>query len=184
MIYFTSDLHLYHNMDFVFKPRGFDNIEDMSNIILENWNNVVTDNDDVYILGDLMLNDNEKAMNILKQLNGKIHIVLGNHDTSTRVELYKTLPNVVEITYATVIKYKKYHFYLSHYPTFTANLENGHLSECLINLYGHTHQRTNFYNDIPWMYHVGLDSHENQLVSLDQIIEDCKAKVQECKNQL
>lgn len=184
MIYFTSDLHLFHDREFLYKPRGFDNVDDMVKVLIENWNNTVTDEDDVYILGDLMLNDNDKGMEVLRQLKGKLHIILGNHDTDTRVTLYKNLVNVVEITYATIIKYKKYHFYLSHYPTMTGNLENGHLSEILINLFGHTHQQVNFYNDIPWMYHVGLDSHNMQLVSLDQIIEDCKIKMQECKEQL
>lgn len=184
MIYFTSDLHLYHNREFLFTPRGFSNVEDMVNTFLKNYYDAVTDEDDVYILGDLILNDNDRGIEALKTLKGKLHIILGNHDTDTRVELYKKLPNVVEVCYSTIIKYKKYRFYLSHYPTITGCLENKHLSEMLINLYGHTHQKTNFYNDMPFMYHVGLDSHDMKVVSIDQIIEDCKKKVTECINQL
>ena len=39
-----------------------------------------------------MLGDNAEGMNILKQLNGIIHIILGNHDTDSRIALYQTLP--------------------------------------------------------------------------------------------
>lgn len=182
MIYITSDLHFCHDKEFLFKTRGFNNIEDHNKIIVSNWNSKVKDEDEVYVLGDLMLKDNDTGIALVRQLKGKIHIILGNHDTSVRIELYKTLPNVVEIVYATQIKYKKLNFYLSHYPTLTGsgNLEKDLAKEWLINLHGHTHQSTNFYEDnYPFKYCVGLDSHNNQVVSLDQIIEDIKTKVKE-----
>lgn len=50
-----------------------------------------------------------------------------------------------------------------------------------LNLYGHTHQTTNFYEDRPYMYHVGVDSHNGYPVLLDDIIEQMKIKVEECK---
>ena len=53
-----------------------------------------------------------------------------------------------------------------------------------LNLYGHTHQQTNFYQDMPFIYHVGLDSHNCTPVHIDQIIEDMKNKVDECKAML
>ena len=46
----------------------------------------------------------------------------------------------------------------------------------IINLYGHTHQQTNFFNDNPFMYHVGVDSHDCYPVSIDEIIYDIKEK--------
>ena len=66
MIYFTSDLHLDHNKDFIYKERGFDNIGSHDIAILKNWNSVVTPDDIVYVLGDLMLGDNSAGMSILK----------------------------------------------------------------------------------------------------------------------
>lgn len=182
MIYFTSDLHFGHNREFLFKPRGFTTIEEHDNTIIENWNSVVGKDDDVYILGDLMLNDNKHGLECISRLNGIKHIILGNHDTDTRVELYKAITS--DIKYADIIKYGKYRFYICHYPTFTSNLEKEHLSECLINLYGHTHQKTNFYNDIPFMYHIGLDSHNNKPISVEDILSDIKNKINECKEML
>lgn len=76
MIYLTSDLHFGHNKDFLYKPRGFDSIQQHDEQIIKNWNEIITDEDEIYILGDLMLNDNEYGLKCLKQLKGKIHVIL------------------------------------------------------------------------------------------------------------
>ena len=60
--YITSDLHLGHNQPFVYEPRGFSSIEEHDAAIIENINKVVGENDTLYILGDLMLNDNESKL--------------------------------------------------------------------------------------------------------------------------
>ena len=73
--WFTSDLHFGHNKEFLYKPRGFENIVDHDETIIKNWNELVAPNDTIFILGDLMLNDNNYGMNCLKQLNGYKHII-------------------------------------------------------------------------------------------------------------
>ena len=183
-IWFTSDLHFCHDREFLYKPRGFDNVWDMNRAIVENWNAVVQPEDDVYVLGDLMLNNNDEGMRLLKSLKGNIHIILGNHDTDTRIGLYNDCYNVVEIAYATMITYDKFRFFLCHYRTEVSPLGEAHLSQYPINLYGHTHQKTPFYMDNPWYYNVGVDSHNCTPVCIDQIIEECRAKHQECGNML
>lgn len=184
-IFLTSDLHLCHNREFIYGPRGFTNVEDHDETIVRNWNNVVSSEDDVYILGDLMLNDNENGIKLLKQLNGRKHIILGNHDTAIRERLYLEEGICVEPPkWADILHYKGYHFYLSHFPAMTGNLEKESLKQVTINLFGHTHQKEQFYQDIPFMFHVGLDSNNNTPVLLDNIIELCKAKVIECQGML
>lgn len=182
-IYVTSDLHFGHDREFIWKVRGYDSIDDMNNDFVSKWNNTVTDEDDVYVLGDLMLGSPQN-IGYIKLLHGKLHIVLGNHDTRNREEMYRALDNVVEVACAIRLDYKKYHFFMTHYPCMTGNLEKEHLRQMTLNLYGHTHQKTNFYEDRPYMYHVGVDSHDGYPVDLDQIIEDMKAKVQECISYL
>ena len=156
----------------------------MNKAIVRNWNEIVSSDAQAYILGDVMLCNNEEGIRLLKQLKGHIHIICGNHDSDARRALYADCHNVVEVVDAKKLEYNGYHFYLSHYPTFTANLEKESLKECTINLYGHTHQKSNFYNDIPFMYHVGVDSHNCTPVLLDDVIAECEAKVVECKKQL
>ena len=183
-IWFTSDLHFCHNREFVYGPRGFKNVYDMNETLVALWNQKVNPEDTVYLLGDVMLNDNDTGLKLLKQLKGRIHIVLGNHDTDTRAALYETCWNVDEVALAAKLKYKGYHFFMTHYPCFTGNLEKESLKQCTCNLYGHTHQHTNFYQDIPFMYHVGVDSHMCAPVSADEVITDMEAKVKECKELL
>lgn len=187
-IYFTSDWHFGHKKEFLWKPRGFQSSKENDQTIIDNYKAIVTDEDDIYVLGDLMLEDNDAGLEKIKQLPGKIHIILGNHDTETRIELYKTCPNVVSIDYAKEIKIGKNYFWLCHYPTITANYDDDKpWAKHLINLYAHTHQKEKFYltdkGDYyqgihaaynPYMYCVCLDAHDNKPVELQEIINDIK----------
>lgn len=179
-IFLTSDPHIGHDREFIWKARGYESVSAMNTTQVQKWNGIIEDDDDVYVLGDVMLGD---AFNIefIKQLKGRIHIVLGNHDTANREKMYRELPNVVEVAEVGIrLKYKKHHFVLTHYPMLTGNLEKESLKQMTLNLYGHTHQLTNFFNDMPFMYHVGVDSHDGIPVLLDDIIEEMYAKVKEC----
>lgn len=172
MDYFTSDLHIGHDKPFIWQARGFDSIEEHDTQILLRWNATVSPEDTVYILGDLCMGGNEPEWNrIYKILNGHKKFIHGNHDTLTKIERYVNEYNMEDLGLATIYKYsKKKKFYLSHYPTYTMNYEDK--KNPLINLFGHTHQKNNFFNNNPYMYHVGLDSHNCTPVSIEQIIKD------------
>jgi calcineurin-like phosphoesterase family protein len=179
-IFLTSDLHFGHDREFVWKVRGYDSIQAMNLVQVQKWNETVGDDDDIYVLGDLMLGSTD-GIEFIKQLRGKLHIVLGNHDTATREKMYRELPNVVEVAEVGLrLKHNKHHFVMTHYPMMTGNLEKESLKQMTLNLYGHTHQLTNFFNDMPFMYHVGVDSHNGYPVLLDDVIEEMYAKVKEC----
>lgn len=178
-LWFTSDLHFGHNREFLFKPRGFTNIKDMNETVLENFNSVVGENDEVYILGDLTLGDLDAAKPYLEKLKGKIHVIRGNHDTDRRIEYYESLG--WDVHDALRVRWGDYTFFLCHYPTMTFNLEQEYLTQTTLNLYGHTHQKTNFYNDIPYCYHVGPDSHDCFPVNAATIIFEMREKIRECK---
>lgn len=178
-IFLTSDLHFGHDKEFVWKVRGYDSVEDMNEKQVQKWNSIVAEEDDVYVVGDLMLGETTN-IEYLKLLKGKLHIVLGNHDTSKRAQMYKELPNVVEIAEVGIkLKYQKHNFVLTHYPMVTGNFEKESLKQMTLNLYGHTHQPSNFYNDAPFMYHVGVDSHDGYPVLLDDIITEMHSKMRE-----
>jgi calcineurin-like phosphoesterase family protein len=190
MIFLSSDYHFGHDREFIWQARGFQSVEEMNQQIVERHNLLVGPSDKVYILGDLCLGgggDEALSANkkLIESLNGHLYIIFGNHDTPNRIKMYSDCKNVDGICgWSTVLDYRKYHFYLSHFPTMTANLEKESLKQCLLNLYGHTHQKSNFYQDIPMVYHVGVDSHDCFPVSLDVIIDEIKAKANECLAQL
>lgn len=180
-IWFSSDLHLMHNKPFLYEPRGFTSTEEMCEVIVERWNSVVRDEDFIYNLGDIALSDVDAAIPYLQRLKGHQIWILGNHDSLGKIE--KILPACPRIqllgternSYATVIKSGKWSFYLSHYPTLTGNFDEKYLNQHLISLHGHTHQQTNFSQpNNPFLYHVGLDSHNCYPVNLDQIKTEIK----------
>lgn len=174
MIWLTSDFHFGHPRDFIYGPRGFSSEKENDEILIKNFNNVVKPDDDVYCLGDLMLGDFDNGINCIKQLNGHLHIVRGNHCTDKRWKAYATLPNVVECANALYLNYKKHHFYLSHFPTITSNLDyDKPILQRTLNLCGHSHTKDKWIDaDKGYIYHVEVDAHNNFPVDIDTILTD------------
>ena len=78
---YIADCHFYHDricreMD----RRGFPGFEEMNAHMAEQWNSKVRDRDDVYILGDFSIAKADATAKILRQLKGKLHLLIGNHD--------------------------------------------------------------------------------------------------------
>lgn len=181
-IFFVSDTHFGHCPEFIWKPRGFSSVEEMDEAIIENWNKVVKQEDVVYHLGDTMLNDNAHGLECFKRLNGRIFLTYGNHDTDARKDLLFTelQGKMLGGWYAWLIKYNKLSIYMSHYPTLTSNYDEKHFSQHVLSLHGHTHQKTNWLDPKnPFLYHVGLDSHNNTPVHIDEIITDIRQRWEE-----
>lgn len=185
MIWLTSDLHLFHDQEFIYKPRGFDTVEQMNEAIEAHWNEMIGDDDEVYILGDLMVGGkgqgNAEGMKIVRRLKGKKHIVIGNHDTNSRIALYRAEPSIMDVQYATRFRYRGYSFYLSHYPSITTNLQHETLKQGVINLFGHTHSKERFFNGLPFMYNVSLDAHDIRPVSIDDALKEIKEMYEKSK---
>lgn len=178
--FITSDWHFHHNKEFIYRVRGFPNVKTMNLELVKRHNSLVSPEDTVYCLGDCCLGGpdfRDKNKELIESLNGNIHIILGNHDTTKKIELYQSCANVVEVAPAAILKYRKYNFFMSHYPAYTGNIEKESLHQMTLNLYGHTHQQdSNFFDDYAFMYHVGVDSHDCYPVLLDDVIEDIKEK--------
>ena len=183
-IWFTSDLHLSHKAEFLWGPRGFKDQHEMNEAIVENWNKVVKPDDDVYNLGDMALTDPEDALKYIKQLNGRHWWIYGNHDTQNKIDYFMDeVPNLHSVGYAWVLKVGKQSIYMSHYPALTANFDDKQFSRHVIALYGHTHQQTNFLLiDNPFLYHVGMDSHNCTPVHIDEILADIRNRWNELGN--
>lgn len=183
MIYFSSDWHIGHNKDFLYGKRGFSTIEEHDTEIIKKCNELVQWDDELWLLGDLALGMNEREWNrVYESINCQnVHFIIGNHDTNNKIDKYIEEYGFILEGYANVMKVsKKKRLYLSHYPTVTDNFDD-EIRSHTINLYGHTHQSTNFFYDNPYMYHVGVDSHNMYPVSLDQIFKDIEKEVDKHK---
>ena len=182
-IFFTSDTHFCHQQTFLWEPRGFTNVEEMNETIVEHWNSVVKPNDEVYHLGDIALNNIDVAISYINRLNGTIRWIIGNHDTEKKIDkIIDNCPNVWHYGWAYCFKYnKEQSIYMSHYPTLTANFDEKKFSRHVLALHGHTHQRVNWLRpDNPFMYHVGVDSHNCTPVHIDEVITDIRNRWNQC----
>ena len=174
MDYFTSDLHIGHDKEFLWGKRGFSSIYEHDTAIIKRWNSIVTPADTVYILGDLALGGNEKEWNrVLCNLNGWKKFICGNHDTEKKKVLYQSLYDIDYLGFGYIYKYSKNkNFYLSHYPTIVGNFDDE--KRFLWNLSGHTHNPNKFQYKEYKIYNVALDAHNCTPISIEQIIKDIK----------
>lgn len=81
--WFISDTHFWHRKAAEIRGFGYGEylgIMDMNDAIVHNWNASVGKNDDVFLLGDVSFAGSAKTLSILERLNGRIHLVRGNHD--------------------------------------------------------------------------------------------------------
>jgi len=179
MIYFLSDTHFNHDKPFIYGPRGFGSVADADNATINNWNRIVGNSDEIYMLGDFFMGaDLEYIEDVLDILHGKIHLILGNHDTPNKVRIYETYPKIVEIVNAKRFDYQKRKLYLSHYPTITTNY-NEDPAKAVYNIHGHIHTKNKFYGGSPYMYNVSCDAQNNTPVSIDQVMLDIDNQLEE-----
>ena len=113
----------------------------MDAAIIERWNSVVSKNDIVYHLGDFIMGDLTDGLNKIHQLNGKIRLAIGNHDTENRLKEFTRLSNIEDIQFGYRIKEGKKTFLLSHYPQLTGNYDNSKT----YSIHGHIHFLTKFW---------------------------------------
>ena len=178
MIWFSSDLHFNHDKAFIYEPRGCSSIEEMNTKIVDNFNSVIRESDTLYLLGDNMLGGsakNEDGLKLLNSLHGNKILIAGNHDTPARKRLYAQ--NGYPIYDALAVVYYKIHFYLSHYPTITTNLQEESIKQAVVNICGHRHTSDPFYDcDKGIIYHCEVDAHNLYPVSIDTVIQEVKLK--------
>lgn len=84
MKYFISDLHFSHQNIIKYCGRPWDNYKGMNAALISKWNSVVTETDEVYVLGDVFLGSHHNELHgIMNRLNGTKFLILGNHDLLT-----------------------------------------------------------------------------------------------------
>lgn len=76
----TSDTHFGHTNIIKYAGRPFTTVEEMDDVLISNWNAVVGKRDIVWHLGDFAYRNAEGVLQYKQRLNGRIHILRGNHD--------------------------------------------------------------------------------------------------------
>ena len=81
MIWFTADLHFWHESVIKMQNRPFKDYRDMDDALIHHINECVGPNDRLFILGDVSHHITAEDTNALvKRLHGRKYLLLGNHD--------------------------------------------------------------------------------------------------------
>ena len=79
--WFTSDTHFGHANIIKHCARPFATAQEMDAALIANWNALVRNDDDIWHLGDFSYRSAQAPADYLRRLNGRKHLVWGNHDT-------------------------------------------------------------------------------------------------------
>ena len=81
--WFTADQHFGHKNISAYCKRPFilGGIQEMNEVLVRRWNEVVSSEDTVYHLGDICMGDNPERMKHIPRLNGHKILYPGNHDS-------------------------------------------------------------------------------------------------------
>lgn len=134
--YFIADTHFGGENIRRYENRPFATATEMDEKLIENWNNAVTAEDTVYVLGDFSdYADAGKETEILGKLNGSKILVIGNHDTHRTPQEWREI-GFAEC-YPMPVIYKNF-FMLSHEPLYI----NSNMPYA--NFYGHVHANPSY----------------------------------------
>lgn len=168
MIFYTADLHFHYKP---FLPgRPFASVEEMDEAMIRLWNETVTDRDTVYVVGDVGYNGGYVPGDALGRLQGRKHLIRGNHDTG-----FENAPKLFDY-FETVTDFNEIddgetHILLCHYPILYR--KRGYM------IHGHLHQARGPEYDIlrqmPRMLNAGVDVNFYRPVTLAQLVENNRA---------
>ena len=92
-VWFTSDLHLYHDKEFVYKERGYNSVEDHVQGVLNKINECVGRDDVLINLGDFCLNASQDDFEyVIDNINCQnMYYVNGNHNSRIKQAYRKAI---------------------------------------------------------------------------------------------
>lgn len=179
--FFTSDTHFGHANIIRFCNRPFQNVEEMNEVLIENWNKVVSKDDTVFHLGDFAFGGSSVWNSIIPRLNGHINLIIGNHDRKNLRQGYMSFFDMVVPQLQ--IEIEDTSIYLNHYPF----LCYGGSYRGVWQLFGHVHSGpgadgldiSRLRVLLPTQYDVGVDNNNFTPISYREV----KNKIEAQKNE-
>ncbi|MBR2284162.1 MAG: hydrolase [Ruminococcus sp.] len=174
MIFYTADPHFGHERIITLCSRPFSSAEEMNEALISRWNSVVGEEDDIYVLGDVMYRSKTPPDKILSRLSGKKHLIVGNHDEDRLddpdfTRFFESIDNYL------IIDDEGRKVVLFHYPI----LEWYGSYRGYYHVFGHIHNMDNDAQRIMlpnrMAFNAGADIWDFTPVTLDQMIESKKS---------
>lgn len=160
MIYFIADTHFSEENIMQYENRPFESVAAMNEEMVNRWNRVVQEEDEVYVLGDFGAAGQEALM--LSRLRGRKFLVKGNHDV--RPNQYYRDAGFEEVYDHPVIIQE--FWILSHEPLYV------NTNMPYANLFGHVHNSPMIKTFSRQHYCVSVERIDYAPVSFDEVI--CK----------
>lgn len=159
-IWFISDTHFGHSNIIKYCDRPFSSVEEMDEILIQNWNEVVRDQDIIYHLGDVYFGVKGRA--VLARLKGRKRLILGNHDNGKDQNLLKHFQKILVWRV-----FRDEGLLLSHVPVHPVSL---HFKNFVgKNVHGHTHN--SWVNDEKHTYiNVCVENTDYRPVNIESIV--------------
>jgi calcineurin-like phosphoesterase family protein len=132
-VFVWSDLHLGHDKEFLWKPRGFTNVEQHDLAIKNLWQTTLNSESIIFILGDIMFGHkaDERLVDFLEDVPfDKILLMSGNHHAGFKQLIHQSDDNgeywmkdkIIQFIPNYIEAYINNKFWvMSHYPILSAN---------------------------------------------------------------
>lgn len=172
-VFFTSDTHFGHSNIIKYCQRPFNSAEHMDEVLISNWNEVVSPKDIVFHLGDFCFGSDKEWIKILQRLNGTKYLILGNHDLKKIANSSQIQDYFADINMQMRVVVDKQKMLLNHYPFLC--FEGGYQN--VWQLFGHVHSskhstgldKERLVHLFPTQYDVGVDNNNYRPVSFAQV---------------
>lgn len=168
-LWFTSDTHFGHAAIIKHCKRPWIDSMSMDADLIKIWNKLISPDDVVYHLGDFSCNrkDWREDEDILSQLNGEKHLILGNHDNYDNAKKCSWVRVYDDLTLKLQHNDQYIKMILTHFPL----REWDSFYYGAYHLYGHVH---NTMPDYCRSMDVGIDTNQYMPYTLDQVIGKLK----------
>lgn len=170
MIYYTADLHFGSAAQAERRDHTFSSVEEMDRVLIRNWNETVSPDDTVYLVGDISDHGLPFPDKYLSELNGRKHLIRGNHDTGFEDQerlfrYFETVTDFLEIDDGS------FHITLCHYPI--VYVQTGYM------VHGHIHNpsnsRANIFDilkSLSKVMNAGVDTNHYRPVTFEELIQN------------
>lgn len=167
MIFYTADPHFGSETIIESAGRPFSSVEEMDEELIRRWNEVVSDADTVYVLGDVGSYCKPFPAQQVARLHGHKHLIRGNHDMvlgdqQCLLRYFETVTDYLEVQDGGL------RITLCHYPIV--------YNQCGYMIHGHIHnikkEIFRVLTQLPRVLNAGVDINQFRPVTLDGLIQN------------
>jgi calcineurin-like phosphoesterase family protein len=173
---FTSDPHYFHKNIIRYCDRPFSSVEEMNETMIQRYNELIGPKDTVLWVGDCFFGKVKPCKEVMNRLNGKKHLILGNHDYHPHMMAEMGFELITDRIYGVIagrkvviIHYDQWKYRSIWDDRYENRRYDAQHDEVII--HGHTHQKSkSLLNQV----HVGVDAWNFTPALRSQVEEEIK----------